>query len=62
MNMSQYKVISLLKTLLSFVTKFYTKFYYLYMYIFYIRDHKLGTFLMILKDYRKGHRITRVII
>ena len=50
MNVVQQKIISLLKTLLSFITKFY----YLDVYIFCNYDYKLGTCSMILKDYWKG--------
>ena len=37
-------------------------FYYLDVYIFYNSDHKLGTYLTILKDYSKDHCIVRVIM
>ena len=57
MNAAQHKIVNLLKTLLPFITKFYTRFYYLDMYICYISDC-----LMILKDYRKGRCIIRVIM
>ena len=50
MNVAQHKIVNLLKMLLNFIAKVY----YLGMYIFYVSDHKLGTRLMILKDYQKG--------
>ena len=57
-NAAQHKPVNLLKVLLSFTIKFC----YLDMYIFYIRNHKLGTCSTILKYYRKGRCIIRVIM